>query len=642
MRIAAAGASWSLRWAFVPVLTVLLAGTVSRVGPTSPDAGTGGGSDGGGTTDAGGGSGGGGGSDGGGGTGGGGGSDSGIPQQPCGPMDVAFVLDVTGSMGGAIGSVKAAIPELLDQIVAASAGDYRAELVVFRDDVQVLVPFAPGNRTDIQNEVNLQFAIGGNNEPEASDEALRTVIDALGPRPHQTGTALPFRSSAVKVIVLVTDAHPGGFDDTYTVGVDDVNANQRALDAADAGIKISAVYIPDGPNGPIPDIVVIMQNYATKTGGIYLQTQPDGTGTSDAIREIIAECGGGPPPDGGTPDGGGGGGNGDVHFRTFAGQAYDFQRPGCLRLAESRSPGSNMAVQIDTRPWVNNHDTSVTNRLALSIPDGRARPYAVILGIGDPHLTIEGNGDTLVEMLGNLDGIGWVGFREPGTRQLLAEVEVARKSFSGTIGYEYLVSYHGGISDGSQVHAIAFPTYMNVTMIPVPGFAVEGMAGNSPPRPALGFGDGSGLTATVQQLRSDVTTLNVFAQSWSTDVAETLFPTGCPGIVGTQDAIIAPTAAQQAAVADICRANGIPPDAGPAWEGCVFDAVVGGAPAAFNAGVTYARQQLGLPIGTPAPIEQSFGPDAGTPLRPPWMGYIEPPGAWTGVPSHLMRTDDRP
>src|SRR5215472_5494061 len=576
--------SWSLRWVFLPVVGVLLAGAVGSPGSS-------GGSDG----------------------GSGGGSDSGIPQRHCGPMDVAFVLDVTGSMGGAIGSVKAAIPQLLDQIVAASAGDYRAELVVFRDDVQVLVPFASGNRTDIQNQVNAQFAFGGNGEPEASDEALRTVINALGPRPHQTGTALPFRSSAVKIIVLVTDAHPGGFDDTYTVGVDDVNANQRALDAAAAGIKISAVYIPDGPSGPIPDIVAIMQNNATKTGGIYVQTQPDGTGTSDAIAEIISQCGGGPPPDGGTPDGGGGGGNGDVHFRTFVGQAYDFQQPGCLRLAESRSAGSNVELQIDTQPWVNNRNTSITKRLALSIPDGRARPYTLVLDIAAPHLTIEGNGDSMPKVVGNLDGIGWVGFKDPRTHRLLAEVEVARKSFSGTIGYEYLVTYHGGISNGSQVHAIAFPTYMNVTMIPVPSFLVEGMAGNSAGRPALAFGDGSGSTATVQQLRTNVTTLNAFAHSWATDITETLFPSGCPGTVGTQAAIIAPTAAQQAAVADTCRANGINPDAGAAWEGCVFDAVVGGAPAAANAGVTYKRQQLGQPVGTPAPITTTpGGADGGT------------------------------
>ena len=59
-----------------------------------------------------------------------------------------------------------------------------------------------------------------------------------------------------------------------------------------------------------------------------------------------------------------------------------------------------------------------------------ARPHTLVLDIAAPHLRVQGAGDTLVEVVGNLDGIGWVGFREPGTRKLLAEVEVARKSFS--------------------------------------------------------------------------------------------------------------------------------------------------------------------------------------------------------------------
>ena len=529
-------------------------------------------------------------------------------------MDIAFVVDATGSMGEAINNVKAAIPQLMDQVVAASSGDYRAELVQFHDSIDVTVPFAAGNRSALQNAVASLAAFGGGNLPEMSDEALRTTIDALGPRPFQTGTALPFRSSALKIIVLITDALPGGFDDQYTPGVDDVNANQRALDAAAAGIKISALFVPT--QGVDPLIVSIMQNYATRTGGIYLQTQSDGTGTADAIREVISACGGGPPPDGGTPDGGGGGGNGDVHFRTFGGAAYDFQKEGCLTLAESRTAGSNVALQIDTRPWVNNRNTSVTNRMALSIPDGRANPYTLLLDIAAPHLSVQGNGDTLVEMVGNLDGIGWIGFREPGTRRLLAEVETARKSFGGTIGYEYLVTYHAGVSAGSQVHAIAFPTYMNVTMIPVPAFSVTGMAGNnSPPYSTLEFGDGVGST-TVQQLRTDVNTLNAFAQSWSTEVQGSLFPSGCPGTVGVQDAIIALTPDQQAAVADTCRANGITPDAGDRWEGCLFDTHVGGAGMAFTEGVTYARQQ-GKPVGVVAPIPPSIGaPDAGMPHPP--------------------------
>ena len=84
-----------------------------------------------------------------------------------------------------------------------------------------------------------------------------------------------------------------------------------------------------------------------------------------------------------------------------------------------------------------------------------------------------------------------------------------------------------------------------------------------------------------------------------------------------QDAIIALTADQQAAVADTCRANGITPEAGARWEACLFDAHVGGAPMAHTEGVTYARQQLGKPVGIVAPIPPSVGsPDAGTAAAP--------------------------
>lgn len=75
--------------------------------------------------------------------------------------------------------------------------------------------------------------------PEASDEALREVIVA------QTGCLAPgsqffhapFRAGCRKLAVLVTDARPGGCDDAFTLGVDDVNATQSASDAAAAGIE---------------------------------------------------------------------------------------------------------------------------------------------------------------------------------------------------------------------------------------------------------------------------------------------------------------------------------------------------------------------------------------------------------------------
>jgi len=566
----------SLRWVLLPLVAVVLAGAASVPG--------GGGTTEGGTT-----------------------SDGGTPQQQCGPMDVAFVIDVTGSMGPPIDNVKAAIPQLLDQVVAASAGDYRAELVVFRDDVNVMVQFAPGNRSAIESAVSGLFAAGGNGEPEASDEALHTVIDALGPRPGQTGTALPFRSSAVKIVVLITDAHPGGFDDTYTPGVDDVNANQRALDAAAAGIKISAVYTPSR-GFPEPDIVAIMQNYATRTSGIFVQTQPDGTGTADAIREVISACGGGPPPDGGTPDGGGGGGNGDVHYLAMDGTThFDYHGFGCYELGDSVVPGSNVRVQVETEPWPPNPRTSIITRAAFSMGPPWS-PTVVVLDVDSPHLWV-GPGN-LTTILGNPEGgESWVGIKEPGSRRLLGEVQGERRNYGGVIGYEYLATWHGDAAEGSQFWAIVFPSYgyMNVRFIPT--LSAEGLLGNAPPRPTLSFGDGMGST-TWNELLGSLEVLNAFGESWSTAVRGSLFSTGCPGLPIRQDAPVTLTQEEAAQADAVCRMLGVTD--GPPLGNCRLDVAYGGTGIGYTTHLVTPLRAAGVPIGTPESIPPPISaPDAG-------------------------------
>jgi hypothetical protein len=127
--------------------------------------------------------------------------------------------------------------------------------------------------------------------PEASDEALNYVVNG--------GTACTlfepegplgaFRGDCVKIAVLVTDALPGGCDDTYTPGVDDINAGNVAGDAASAGILISAVYVPTGTTPA--DLEAIMMNYADATGGVYTEVASNGDGTGAAIQDIIEACG---------------------------------------------------------------------------------------------------------------------------------------------------------------------------------------------------------------------------------------------------------------------------------------------------------------------------------------------------------------
>lgn len=222
------------------------------------------------------------------------GFDFGNEKAVCGPMDVVFVIDDTGSMGGVIANVQAAIPGLISDISSASGGDYQLGVVTFKDDVEVDVDLAAGPGIDaaILTAVGNLTASGGAGGAEASDEALNTVINGLDTSATQSGDFDgSWRAGTAKIIILVTDAPPAGFDDTYTVIPDQVNAMTRASEAAtfaQGKILISAIQI--GGNATTQSI---MEDYASTTGGLYLQTN-DGSGTANAIESIIDDCGGTP------------------------------------------------------------------------------------------------------------------------------------------------------------------------------------------------------------------------------------------------------------------------------------------------------------------------------------------------------------
>jgi len=215
----------------------------------------------------------------------------------CAPADVVFLIDDTGSMGGAIDNVKSEAANLISSINSAANGDVQLGLMTFKDAVTVVDDLAPGNASTVQSHLLALFASVGAGAPEASDEALNTAVNRLPassrPPGKQTGDFNGvWRVSAKKIVILITDAPPGGFDDTYVVGVDDVNAHNRAIEAAAAGIKISAVFVPTA--GDYAGQSAIMADYASMTGGLMLTTAPDGTGTAGAITGIISTCGTGP------------------------------------------------------------------------------------------------------------------------------------------------------------------------------------------------------------------------------------------------------------------------------------------------------------------------------------------------------------
>jgi hypothetical protein len=200
-------------------------------------------------------------------------------QYFCGCMDVVLVIDDTGSMGPAIDNVKAGLGDIVTAADTASGGDLQMGLVSFKDIVDVDQPLTM-TITDVETAINALFAFGGAGGPEASDEALNYVVNGASACTVEEpfGPLGSFRGDCVKIAVMVTDNLPGGCDDIYTPGVDDVNAAAVADAAAAAGILISAVFV----GTPTATELGIMQYYAAATGGVYSEVPFDGSGTGAA------------------------------------------------------------------------------------------------------------------------------------------------------------------------------------------------------------------------------------------------------------------------------------------------------------------------------------------------------------------------
>ncbi len=217
-------------------------------------------------------------------------------------VDVAFIIDNTGSMGDSISAIQDAIDYTLDYIIDAAGGNYRLALVTpdldndggtrtaygsYHDMVDVRVSFALTNRINFKNAVNALSVAGGNNPPESTDQCLNTVVNALlaagrinddvctpaSPLLQTNNFSPAFRTNAVKLVVLITDAPPSGFCDSGAYPYDTSytnNPHTYALEASTNHIKINAILINDGDEGSDDDDArPVMQDYAATSCGWY-------------------------------------------------------------------------------------------------------------------------------------------------------------------------------------------------------------------------------------------------------------------------------------------------------------------------------------------------------------------------------------
>jgi hypothetical protein len=205
----------------------------------------------------------------------------------CGPVDVAFVIDDTATMSASLNDLKnrlATTNGFLDQLEQQTdpqtglGSNYRLALVTFKDFVHVRVNFSRENRLEFMAAINQLTASLGEGAADASDEALNTVVNTLQASARPQGKQISdftraFRDveqgniAVRKIIVLITDAPPGGFDGAYTEPADVDTAHQRALEAAAKGIKIVSMWPPS--QAAFGQVINILDDYATTTGGYF-------------------------------------------------------------------------------------------------------------------------------------------------------------------------------------------------------------------------------------------------------------------------------------------------------------------------------------------------------------------------------------
>jgi hypothetical protein len=200
------------------------------------------------------------------------------------PIDLAIVLDVTGSMGGVITNLKSSIPTIVTDIIAASGNDYRLALVSvdevsggfadhggtssspFTDYVQVLCSFATNNNGTFNTALTPVITGpgwgpsglygGGGSGPEPTDLGIKRVLD---------GDCGALRPEAAKIIIMITDALPSGGNDNYNPAVDPINVQNIADQAAAASTRIYTIRTGGGVSNTT--IGTIHGMYNSTTGG---------------------------------------------------------------------------------------------------------------------------------------------------------------------------------------------------------------------------------------------------------------------------------------------------------------------------------------------------------------------------------------
>jgi uncharacterized protein YegL len=175
-------------------------------------------------------------------------------------VEVAFVLDTTGSMAGLIEGAKRKIWSIANQLASGQPRpEVRIALVAYRDRGDVYVTRVRDLTSDIDAvyaELQQFTADGGGDGPESVNQAL-----------HEAVTKLAWSSDqgVYRAIFLVGDAPP------HLDYQDDVQYSDSVARARQRGIAVNAVQC-----GDLAETTAIWRQIAATGGGTFAAIQQDG------------------------------------------------------------------------------------------------------------------------------------------------------------------------------------------------------------------------------------------------------------------------------------------------------------------------------------------------------------------------------
>lgn len=197
-------------------------------------------------------------------------------------VEVAFVLDSTGSMGGLIEGAKQKIWSIANSVIAQKpTPEVRIGLVTYRDRGDEYVT----KKFDLTGDIDTVFknlqsftADGGGDDPESVNEALHVAV---------TGLSWSADRTVLKIIFLVGD-YPPHMD--YR---DDVKYPESCRAAVKKGLIINTVQC-----GDVPETTPVWQEIARLSEGSYVALAQSGNMTAmttpfdEEIARVSAALGG--------------------------------------------------------------------------------------------------------------------------------------------------------------------------------------------------------------------------------------------------------------------------------------------------------------------------------------------------------------